>query len=188
MIHSPLVGPVTWSWVADELERLGHRAVVPTLTTGAAAGDWRACVRLAVDQVGAHDELVLVGHSGAGPLLPLIAAELGTPSARLVFVDAAVPPRSGLAPLVPPMFLDHLRSVAVDGLVPRWSDLWGPEVMATMVPDEERRAPALEGQPQVPLSYFETAIPMPDGWSDAAHGAYLILSDAYREDADEAAA
>ena len=43
LVHSPLVGPTTWSPVARELKRRGREAVVPSLlgVADAAAPQWR---------------------------------------------------------------------------------------------------------------------------------------------------
>ena len=76
LIHSPLLGPRTWAPVARELGIRGHRAIVPSLLGLAHAPwpQWRhvpESVRAAAANV--SDPIVLVGHSGAGPLLPAIA-------------------------------------------------------------------------------------------------------------------
>src|SRR5687767_5322469 len=99
LIHSPLLGPVSWRWVADELRDLGHCVSVPSILSGATAGSWQRCVRLAT--VDAPAGATLVAHSGSGPLLPAIAAAMAEPPARLVFVDAGLPPARGDAALVP---------------------------------------------------------------------------------------
>jgi predicted alpha/beta hydrolase family esterase len=83
---------------------------------------WRQgveAVRSAVS--GIARPVVLVGHSGAGPLLPSIAHALAAEVATLIFVDASVPPASGVAPLVPRGFLDQLRAISAEGVLPPWS-------------------------------------------------------------------
>jgi hypothetical protein len=187
LIHSPLVGAVTWSWVADELRERGHRALTPSITDGALAGRWQTCVQLAVERARTDGPAVLVGHSGAGPLLPSIAAAMSPRPARLVFVDAGVPPVSGTTPLIPERFAEHLRTLADDGLLPPWSEWFGPGALDSLIPDIERRAAVVADLPELPLSYFDGRVAMPDGWSAAADGAYLLSSETYRPDADEAA-
>lgn len=187
LIHSPLVGSVTWSWVADELHERGHRAVTPSIAAGALAGNWQTCVQLAVEQAQTDPDAILVGHSGAGPLLPSIAAEMSQRPAQLVFVDAGLPPTRGEARVVPDNFAEHLRALADDGLLPVWSDWFGPGVVDSLILDAERRAAVLANLPRLPLSYFDARIAMPQGWSAAAQGAYVLLSEMYRPDADEAA-
>ena len=95
LLHSPLVGPLTWSRVAEELRRRGEGVVLPTLTTDLTGEQpyWRqhvAQVARAVEDVG-DQPLVLVGHSGAGPLLPAVAAALDGPISTYLFVDCDLP-------------------------------------------------------------------------------------------------
>jgi hypothetical protein len=40
--------------------------------------------------------------------------------------------------------------------------------------------------PELPVSYFEAPVPMPDRWDEIMACAYILLSDAYRSDAAEA--
>jgi hypothetical protein len=79
---------------------------------------------------------VFVGHSGAGPLLPQIAARIA--GGPLIFVDADIPPVHGAAELMPADILGHLRSIAVDEMLPPWSEWLGPAVMHELLPDVER--------------------------------------------------
>jgi pimeloyl-ACP methyl ester carboxylesterase len=187
LVHSPLVGPGTWRPVARELERLGHRALVPCLNEPAAVAPGRRdsaeAVRDAVRQL--EEPLVLAGHSGGGLLLPAIAEAVAPPVRGLVFVDSAVPALVGETPVVPAPFLEHLRALAVDGILPRWSEWFGEEAMRELVPDEALRESLIRELPSLPLSFFERRIPSPAGW-DRRPCAYLLLSDAYRESAAEA--
>src|SRR6266516_6745357 len=105
LIHSPLVGPGTWSPVARELERRGRQAVVPSLLgpAGAPPRHWRHCVEAARDAVRTlSDPIVLVGHSGGGLLLPVITEFLAPPVSGLIFVDSGVPASTGETPPAPP--------------------------------------------------------------------------------------
>lgn len=129
---------------------------------------------------------MLVGHSGAGPLLPVIASRMASSPSRLIFVDAGVPPATGEASLVPDQVLDSMRMLARAGMLPRWSDWFGPEAMESLIPDRSRRAVVLAELPELPLSYFEARVQMPSEWS-SVDGAYILLSEPYRPDAAEAA-
>jgi pimeloyl-ACP methyl ester carboxylesterase len=184
LVHSPLVGPSTWLPVARELERRGRRAVVPSLlgpAAGAPQGHWRQCVEAVRDAVRRLSEpIVLLGHSGGGLLLPAIADAVAPPVSGLIFVDSRVPARTGETPLARPSFLDHLRTLAVDGLLPPWSTWWSEDSMRELVPDEALRSALTREMPSLPLAYLEQRIPSPDGW-DRMPCAYLLLSDAYRE-------
>jgi hypothetical protein len=104
-----------------------------------------------------------------------------------VFVDAALPPEHGRAALVPEPFLDHLRTLAVDGRLPKWSEWFGPDALVALVPDAARREALVAEMPELPLAYFEARVPMPDGWSEVGV-TYVLLSNPYRDDAAVAAA
>ncbi len=188
LVHSPLVGPGTWSPVARELERRRHQAVVPSLLgpAGAPPRHWRDCVEAARDAVGTpSDPIVLVGHSGGGLLLPVIADAVAAPVSRLICVDSGVPASTGETPLVPPPFLDRLRPLAVGGMLPPWSTWWGEDELRGLVPDEALRAALAREMLSLPLAFFEQRVPSPAGW-DRVPCAYLLISDAYREAATEA--
>jgi hypothetical protein len=178
LVHSPLLGPSAWGWVARELELRGRSAVVPSLLGVAAESypSWRG-VWEAVDAASAQraGTVVLVGHSGAGPLLPAIAGSFSREVAAMAFVDAFLPPASGTARLVPAEFVDELSTLATDDVVPPWSSWFGDEVMQDLVPDAARRARVEHDMPRLPLSFLKAEVPVPDGW-DRRPCAYLLLS------------
>lgn len=187
LVHSPLVGPTTWSLVAARLRELGHEVAVPSLLDVAQRGRWQQVVEAAAESAcpgeGVH---VLVGHSGAGPLLPMVAKRITPNPDLLVFVDAGVPPEKGTANLVPPAFFDHLLGLSTDGRLPRWSDWFGDDVMTDLVDDPDLRAAALAELPELPLTYFAEGVAVPKGWSRTP-AAYLLLSDPYGGDLAQAA-
>ena len=132
LVHSPLVGPTSWLPVAQELERRGRAAVVPTLlgVAEAPAPQWRHvpdAMRAATSDL--QEPIVLVGHSGAGLLLPVIADALNVEVAGLVFVDSFLPPSAGRLVLGPPAFIDHLRAMATDRVLAPWSSWFGEDAM-----------------------------------------------------------
>ncbi|MGC0345301.1 hypothetical protein [Streptomyces sp. SAI-218] len=102
-----------------------------------------------------------------------------------VFVDAALPARSGPTPVARPELLDFLRPMAVDGRLPRWTDWWDEADVAPMFTDPRTRQTVVEEQPTLPLSYYEQHIPVPDGWDDHPCG-YLLFGPPYDDLADEA--
>lgn len=180
LVHSPLVGPRTWRWVAEALAAAGHRVVVPDLRAAALTGRPQELIVAAAAAVpSAWSRSVLVGHSGAGFFLPSISEVVD--AAQLVFVDAGLPPREGPA-TVGGDFLDWLRSLSVDGALPRWSAWWGDALMRTLVPDDARRGDVEAEMLEVPLAFYESAVDLPGGW-DEGRGAYVLLSEAYRDDA-----
>jgi pimeloyl-ACP methyl ester carboxylesterase len=190
LIHSPLVGPSTWSPVARELERRGREAVVPSLLGVAEAEPprWRHvpdAVRAATANI--STPIVLAGHSGGGLLLPTIADDLTAEVAALVFVDSFLPPKSGTLRLAPPGFMDQLRALATDGVLPPWSGWIGEDAMRELVADDRLRGALEEEMPRLPLSYFDESVPLPDGW-DARPCAYLLFTGPHRESAADARA
>jgi pimeloyl-ACP methyl ester carboxylesterase len=77
LVHSPLVGPTTWSWVATALSAAGHDAIVPDLRSSALTGQPLEFVDQAVSSTPSDwSGPLVVGHSGAGFLLPSIADSL----------------------------------------------------------------------------------------------------------------
>jgi pimeloyl-ACP methyl ester carboxylesterase len=130
--------------------------------------------------------VVLVGHSGGGVLLPAVADALTAEVAALVFVDTFLPPATGRVELAPPGFMDDLRALASDDVLPPWSRWFGEDTMRQLVPDERLRIVLEEEMPSLPLSYFEASVPVPDGW-DARPCAYLLLTgEPYGESAADA--
>lgn len=183
LIHSPLVGPATWRRVAEVLTALGHDADVPDLRAAVQTGDPQRFVDAAREAT-SGDTRAVIGHSGAGFFLPPIAAGRHEPP-RLVFVDAGIPPGSGTA-TASADFLPRLRSLAVDGRLPRWSQWWGAGTMERLVPDRHRRLEFEAELDEVPLELFERSVAIPDGWRDGP-AAFVLLSEAYRSDASTAA-
>jgi hypothetical protein len=186
LVHSPVTGPRTWRWVADELAARGHRVVVPAVPPAATALGWPAFVGAVGALAAGLDRPVLVGHSGAGPLLPRIAIRIRAQA--LVFVDADIPPEAGETTLVPGDFLEFLQGLASGGVLPPWSEWFGPDSMRALIPDDAARALVSAELPAVPLSYFEARVPVPAGWTSTARCGYVLLSKAYAEQAAKAAA
>lgn len=190
LVHSPIVGPATWLPVADALRAEGRRVVVPTLLDVARSAPprWQAVVA-AIERglpgvLSKH--VILVAHSGAGHLLPVVGAHLDATIVAYVFVDAGVPPLDGTTTAASDSFLSVLETLAENGNLPPWSTWWGPGAMEKLVPDATLRA-AIEAElPHMPLRYFTEEIPVPAGWADTPSG-YLQFSDPYHDDAATAA-
>lgn len=188
LVHSPLVGPLTWTPVAERLRGRGHEALVPAL-----AGDeddpaplWRQHAESAVRALAAlpaSTQPWLVGHSGAGALLPAVRQLWGRPVAGYLFIDAGIPsdgqPRRG-----PPdsNFARQLDEIYNAGRrFPEWTD----EQLRPLIPDDALRAGLLaELRPQ-PRRFWEESIPVFGGWPDAPC-TYLHLSAPYDTDAEQA--
>jgi hypothetical protein len=179
LVHSPLVGPSTWEPVARELERRGREAFVPSLRGVADAPfpQWEHVpATVAVRSRHVSGAAVLVGHSGAGPLLPAMADAMSCPVAATIFVDAFLPPTAGAAQLLPAELLDQLRALAPDGVLPPWAEWFGEDAMRRLVPDDDLRSRLVAEMPRLPVSYFEGTPPVPEGWDHRPCG-YVLLSD-----------
>src|SRR5579864_4959136 len=90
LVHSPLVGPETWQLVASSLVAHGHDAVIPDLTASLAGPPYAARQAQAIADQAGGGGVVLIGHSGAGPLLALAGSRLDDVRGY-VFVDAGLP-------------------------------------------------------------------------------------------------
>jgi pimeloyl-ACP methyl ester carboxylesterase len=184
LIHSPLVGPTTWQPVAAELRRLGEHALVPEIRDAEPSDQphWQQEVELAaavIDRAAGDEPVILVGHSGAGTLLPVIGKQIRRPVAGYLYVDAGLPLEgaSRLAEMTvsSPDFANALRAQLERGqLAPIWDD----DALRPFIPDDALRHQVIaELQPR-PLSFYEEPIPSPDGWTTARSG-YLLFSLTY---------
>ena len=162
----------------------GHDVVVPDLRRAAMSGQPAAVVREVVAAC-ATDTDVVAGHSGAGLFLPTIANSLPSSARpRLVFVDAAIPDCEGEARLNPDV-VDLLRPLAVEGVLPPWSVWLGEGGVERLIPDSEMRARVEAELPELPMTLFEAALPVPAGWCGWPCD-YLLLSEDMRGEAERA--
>ena len=175
LVHAPMVGPVTWRPVADELAKRGHVAVVPSLVGRAWLGApiWKRHVEAVVESMQSLRGVVAVGHSGAGPLLPLIAER--TDVAGLIFVDAFTEQTAPFPSTFP-------RRAGADGrgVIPSWAD---DETLRPLIPDRELRQRCLAEIRGLPEGYFSEIVPT--SRELAPPSAYLLFSEVYRPAADK---
>jgi pimeloyl-ACP methyl ester carboxylesterase len=185
LVHSPSVGPQTWDALAAGLRAGGHPVSVPDLRSSLTDGPpyWSRQVAEIVDNVD-DDPVILVGHSGAGVLLPSIGNALGRVEGY-VFIDAGLPfaGRSWLEQ-APPELAERVRAMAADGWLPPWSEWWGAAGLAELLPDAKVRDNFAAGCPRLPMAMFEEVQPLVSSWPDAPC-AYLLLSEAYQEQAEK---
>ena len=191
LIPSPLLGPYSWSPVAQELRARGWKVLVSEDLRDPL--DRQPCWRRTVGGVEASlrdvpDErsIALIAHSGAGPLLPAVATAVRQPIVAYLFVDAGLPSsgRSRLQAIEAedPGFAAELRAALDAGQsFPAWTD----EGLSQLVPDAERRRGLLqELRPRGP-EYWTEELPTVRRWPNAACG-YLQFSPPYRSAADRA--
>ncbi len=213
LVHGPLIGPFTWVPVAAELRKLGATAVIPALNSPAIRDGayWQHhCDLFALEMRDVSmdtNEAVLVGHAGAGPLLPKLGERIEGPAAY-VLVDSDLP-KDGASLF--DMFADEahveeFRRAAVEPSLPRGRLASQPERVATAQTVREwpldllRDAVTLQpnnmadvnstvfaGKRPTPIEVLEEPLPVPPAWPDAPVG-YLHLSATYDGAAAAAAA
>ena len=191
LIHSPLVGPLTWKLVAEEMRQRGLDAIVPTLEDLPNSKEpfWKQhadSISRALEPIPKDTLLTLVAHSGAGPLLPVIRESFPNPVNAYVFVDAGLPGNGATR-------LDLMNSEDSDwakefqayleggGAFPNWSF----EDLQEILPDEELRAQMVAEIHPRTLDFFTEPIPVFKGWPDAPC-VYILFSEPYKRAAVEA--
>jgi hypothetical protein len=173
LIHSPLVGPYTWFLAAEAMRRRGVEAIVPVLKSPVRDG-WRyweihvESVAASLNSLGQKTPVVLIAHSGAGPLLPAVREYIGQPVVGYLFVDAMLPEngKSRLDLFGDPDAAAQFRNAAKNGLLPPWND----EDLREAIPDDQVRARFVRNLSPLPLAVYEEPIPVFDGWPDAPSG------------------
>jgi pimeloyl-ACP methyl ester carboxylesterase len=188
LLHSPLLGPMTWQAVAGDLTRRGHAAAAlawPPLW-GIGEGFYGALADgAAAALTPSADNLVLVAHSGAGALVPALAERLGGRVAGVIFADAILPhPGRSWFDTAPAEMRERLRAGAQMGELPAWDEWWPPGALERLLPDPVLRQALVAELEPLPLAYFEEkapAAPLP------APAAYLQLSGAYDDESQVAA-
>jgi hypothetical protein len=178
LVHPPLLGPAVLRPLAAELRSRGDVVRVPDLRPAVttAAGWWNRVVAAA----GQAD--VVLGFSGAGVVLPAVAAAAG--ARRVVWLDAIVPAASG-ATATPAERRERLARFVRGDRLAAWPDWWPPEVLAGELPDPDLRVEVAAEALQLPADFHDYAVPVPDAWpQDDVR--YVQLSAAYDADAAEA--
>ncbi len=160
--------------------------MIPNLTDTMDAGP-PYCSRQArrIAESAADRSVILVGHSGTGPLLTLAGSMSGHVEGY-VFIDAGLPcPGQSWIDTVPSEVAAQIRDMANDGWLPPWSEWWGDDGLAEMFPDRKARERFAATCPRVPLAMFEEVYP-DEARGPYAPSAYLQLSEAYEQPAREA--
>ncbi len=185
LVHSPFLGPASLRPLADALAAHGHPAVLLDLRPSVVSapvhqvlvGSFADAMSELADEAG---RFVLIGHSGAGPLLPAFADALEDTVTGLVFVDAGLPtPGRSWRDTVPAELYAHLKSASREGRLPRWHRWFSPDPLADLVTDERLRAEIADEAPEVPVAYLKEPRPQVE-WAGPA--GYVALSDAYAAD------
>ena len=185
LIHSPLVGPLTWSLVAGQMRRHGLDVMIPSLTDSPDSKEpyWKQhteSVAQALTNISKDIPVTLVAHSGAGPLLPAIRAAIPNPIQAYVFVDAGIPrdgfSRLGLMREEDSEWAEQLQAELERGdSFPNWSS----EDLRAIIPDEKLREQMVAEIHPRGLDFFTEPIPVFQSFPDAKCF-YILFSSPYR--------
>jgi pimeloyl-ACP methyl ester carboxylesterase len=89
LVHGSYHGPWCWDLLRPELERHGHRVTCPELPISDPTAGGAEYAQAVIDAVDWSDEPVVVGHSMAGVVIPLIPTQ--RPVRRLVYLCSFLP-------------------------------------------------------------------------------------------------
>jgi pimeloyl-ACP methyl ester carboxylesterase len=180
---------MSWRGVAEALRTLGYRRVAtPAANAWDVAPPYYGALadRVAGELDG--EPWLLLGHSGAGGLLPAIAERLRGGARAIVFVDAVLPhPGKTWFETAPPALGEMLRDRANDGSAPSWPDWFPPGVLESLLPDAAARAAFAAEARAIPMAYLAESAPATLIAPSTPCG-YLQLSTGYETEADAAAA
>jgi len=191
LIRSPLVGPFTWELVYQVMVGQGLKAIISTLedNPNSALPYWQQHVESVTHdlaQIPRDESVVLVAHSGAGPLLPAIGHALSHSVRAYIFVDAGIPQdglsRIELMKLEDKEWAEQFHKSLLNGeQFPTWTE----EDLREIIPDKKSRQKMVaEIQPRS-LSFFTEPIPVYKKWPDAPC-VYIKFSESYDWDAAQA--
>lgn len=188
LVHSPFLGPASLRPLADALAALGHPAVLLDLRPSVVAPPVHQVLLGAFADAMSEEPLdgpvALIGHSGAGPLLPAFADALEDAVAGLVFVDAGLPtPGRSWRDTVPASLYAELRALSREGQLPRWQRWFDPDPLTALVTDPALRAEIADEAPEVPIAFLKEERPEVE-WPGPA--GYVLLSEPYAADAASA--
>jgi alpha/beta hydrolase family protein len=191
LLHSPLVGPFSWELVQQMLKEWGLAAPVPALLDdpNSTLPYWQQHAESVVKDIAeipTQQKIILVAHSGAGPLLPAIRQKLTHPVFAYVFVDAGIP-RDGLSRLELMKLEDAEWAEQFHQALLRGENFptWSEEDLREILPDAEVRRKLVDEIRPRPLPFFAEPIPVQAGWPDAPC-VYIKFSTSYEWDATQA--
>ena len=191
LIHSPLVGPFTWELVYQAMLSQGVKAIVPALEDDPESPlpYWQQHAESAareIDEIPRTERIVLVAHSGAGPLLPAIRCGLSHSISAYVFVDAGIPldglSRIDLMKLEDREWAEQFHEALLKG---ESFPTWTADDLQEIIPDRDARQRLVAEIRPRSLPFFTEPIPVNDDWPDAP-SVYVKFSESYKWDVVQA--
>ena len=186
LIHSPLVGPLTWSLVAREMLQRGLDVLVPILEDSPASKTpyWKQhaeSIAQAITGISNDSCVTLVAHSGAGPILPVIRQSIPNPVNAYVYVDAGLPQdgatRLDLMKLEDANWAQKFQTYLENG--GRFPD-WNYDDLREILPDENLCHQMVAELRPRGLDFFTEPIPVFSDWPDAPC-IYILFSPPYEQ-------
>jgi hypothetical protein len=162
LLHSPLVGPGTWRSLAPSLRAQGREIAVADFAADM-SGDppyYAKLVRTACRLLNSESnaKTLLVVHSGAGSLVPAIAALGGVAGA--VFVDALMPhPRESWIETIPESLKVRLERSGRDGRVPPWHRWWPDGAIRALFSNQASYDAFVSELKEIPLDFLREPAP-----------------------------
>ncbi len=174
LLHSPLTTSAAWGDFPARLHERGFAVSVPEISGDDQppyASRYVACAALEIAAIRAPDPMVLVAHSGAGPLLPQVAAAQRAARRQVsgyVFIDASLP-RPGVSNRLELLETEMPEAAAELRALLESGGNWAPEPPVAGLRGHMRPRDA---------GFFTESLPITHDWPDAPCG-YLRTSSAY---------
>lgn len=171
------------------MERRDIPVLVPSLTDNGRAPYWKQhteSVAKALIETPPETRVILVAHSGAGPLLPAIRTVSPRAVSGYIFVDAGLP-KSGASrlKLLEAENSDYAREFEKELWTGAHFPTWSAQDLSEIIPDALTcQTLANDLQPRV-LDFFQESLPPFENFPDAP-AAYLQFSGPYDHAAHEA--
>jgi pimeloyl-ACP methyl ester carboxylesterase len=187
LVHGGWQGAWCWDGVAATLRSRGHQVFAPTLR-GSGDGevdrtgvDLTAIGEQLIKELSRNElvDMVLVGHSGGGPVIQYVADRLCDRTRRVVFVDAWVLLNGeAIHDVLPSPLVKAAREAAArsaDNSVPMDPEAWKSHFMNGA--DSGLVTATIGRLGRVPLGWLEEPISLPRFWSGAVPSSYVFLRD-----------
>jgi pimeloyl-ACP methyl ester carboxylesterase len=185
LIHGGWQGSWCWDGMVAELGRRGHEAYAPTLP-GCDPDDsdrtyrgMRALARHAAAEIVAldADEVVVVGHSGGGPIAQTVFEEIPDRVRQVIFVDAFVlADGMSIFDEVPAAMVEQFTAVAAgtpDRVLPMSEDIWINGLCTDATDADARRWLSLTVP--LPIAWLEERLSLPTFASSGVPTGYIFL-------------